>query len=195
MISKTTISSAIFAAALGARIQVQDSGFVSDTPDTVIERRNNPMNMSPFTYNVLLQFEKHLESAWDISESAGALLDSRVSEGERCYTGPVWLRTGKGYWETKFFGTSGYGYWDRSVNALYEGEVDCDTWGDSRPTPLGFGRLMLQDTVKNTALNSYVGYFDGSIQPSIYQYDRVSFRHHYDRPDNLMMMEKKVDDG
>ena len=78
---------------------------------------------------------------------------------------------------------------------MYEGEVDCDTWGDSRPTPLGYGRLLLQDTVRNTALNSYVGYFDGSMQPSIYQYDRVLFREHYDRPDNLMMLEKKVDDG
>ena len=44
-------------------------------------------------------------------------------------------------------------------------------------------------------MNSYIGYFNGSIQPSIYQYDRVLFREHYDRPDNLMMLEKKVDDG
>ena len=90
---------------------------------------------------------------------------------------------------------NGYQYKDWPANALYEGEVDCDTWGSNRPTPLGYGRLLLQDTKRNTALNSYIGYFDGSIQPSIYQYDRVLFREHYDRPDNLMMLEKKVDDG
>ena len=81
------------------------------------------------------------------------------------------------------------------MNALYIGEVDCDTWGSGRPIPLGYGRLLVKDTKRNTALNSYVGYFDGSIQPSIYQYDRILFRNHYDRPDNLNMMERKVDDG
>ena len=78
MISKTTVSSAIFAAALGARIQgqdsgdgithlAQDSGFVSDTPDIVIDPRHDPNNMHEFTLNVLTRFEKHLQSAWELS--------------------------------------------------------------------------------------------------------------------------------
>ena len=84
---------------------------------------------------------------------------------------------------------------ERGLNALYEGEIDCGTWGHPNPTPHGFGRLLAQDTVKNTALNSYVGYFDRNIEPTIYQYDRILLRDTYDRPDNLMSMERKTDDG
>ena len=132
--------------------------------------------MTPHTFNLLRRFEQTLNVDWDLSESARDLLASRVPEEERCFTGPVWVRTGKGYYEAKFFGTFGYSSWYWSLNGLYEGEIDCDTWGTSNPIPLGYGRLILQDTRKNTAFNSYVGYFDGNIKPSIYQYDRVLLR-------------------